>query len=501
MANAQVQQSKINGSKPEVHIDEFFKFITQCCSTEGYQGVRSLYQDNQNLKTQLKESEEVYQRTRLALSDHAAALNENSKQLNQVQAGIASIESRASEWKKKYEDSEEIRRKEGVESARLKKIADALPMIRKERDDFFKQSEGLSKSLQAKSDALRKMTSDKARLDDNLKTLRSYGADMQAFEAVQSKVISSLEAITNAALQFTKAFLFQELDPRVFHEWDSVRRDLAKERLSIPLPASNSLVAKQMRMVVGLVVLGKALKEHIFEPLYLDPSTTELISFLQSLRQKNYDHEVYVRSVFLKSHPALQKKSGEDRAANARQEVMSVLGMLVPKEKLQDCQAEVGRIFEDALQKWLPLQRIKEQIVADFNFDIEPQRGHMLELPGISQAQKHSRAKVPATASGMSNDQGTQKSAKDEESDSDDLEVHAVWPAFLADEILVLHGFFLAEKQIAMASKEVKKERRASKNNRKVPQGSEGDGTNSTSKQPNSGHFLGSGNGTSAGSN
>ncbi|KEY67600.1 hypothetical protein S7711_08273 [Stachybotrys chartarum IBT 7711] len=505
MANSQVQQSKFNGSKPELHIDEFFEFISQCCSTEGYKGVRSLYQENQNLKTQLKGSEDVYNKTRLSLSDHATALSEKSKQLNQVQEGIAGIESRASEWKKKYEDLEEVRRREGVEFARLKKIADAQPVIKKERDDLVEKLESLKKSLQAKDTALRQATSEKAVLDNSLKALRLFGIEMQSFDAMKIKVTSSLNSIKAAALQFAKDFLFQDLDPSFFHEWEALRQHLDSKGHLIPLPASNSLVAKQMRMAVGLAVLGKALQEHIFQPLYLGHSSVESTSFLQSLRQKDDSHEIYVRSILLKAHPELQKRCGEVRATYAVQEVMRVLEEVVPTDKLQECQAEVRRISADALQTWLPLQRIKEQIVADFNFDIEgPQRGHMLELPGIAQAQKHPKAKVSATASGMKNGKGTQKQGKDEESDSDDsddLETYEVWPAFLADEVPFLLGLFLVEKQTAPAAEEIKRERRASKNQKKGRQGSEANGTRLISKLRNSDHFLGSGNGTSAGSN
>lgn len=266
-------------------------------------------------------------------------------------------------------------------------------------------------------------------------------------------------------------------------------------------------------MALGLVVLGKALQKHIFQPLYLGPISTESTSFLQSLRQQDPEHEIYVRSVLLKAHPDLQKRSGEVRATNAVQEVMGALKMLVPTEKFQKCQAEVQRISEEAVDKWLSLQRVEKQIVADFNFDIEgPERGLMLDLPGIAQAQRNARAKVSATASGMKNGQGTQKSGKELKSDSDDsddLERYEVWPEFRADDVLLLKGLFVSEKQITPATDEImeeitegiKRERRASKNKQKGRQGSEGDGTNFTSKLRNSGHFLGSGTGTSAGSN
>ncbi|GAA3332244.1 hypothetical protein GCM10020331_091690 [Ectobacillus funiculus] len=75
----------------------------------------------------------------------------------------------------------------------------------------------------------------------------------------------------------------------------------------VPLPASNSLAAKQMRVVAGLIIFGEALAEHIFRPTHITHGR-ELDEVLAHLGTQNPLQEMYVRSALLKVLPDRQQK-------------------------------------------------------------------------------------------------------------------------------------------------------------------------------------------------
>ncbi|KEY74904.1 hypothetical protein S7711_10432 [Stachybotrys chartarum IBT 7711] len=333
MASSPTRQIQAKGAKPEDHVNDFLDFISQFCAKKGYQGLRDLSQENEDLKTKLKQAEPGREPQGLALL--------------------------------------------------LYEFADA----------------------------------------------RRY------------------------AKQYTKV----------------------DESYSIPLPASNSLAAKQMRVAAGLAVLATALQRQIFQPLYLGADSNEFVVFLESFREMDPQHELYLRSVLLKSHLEKQKEFGRIRAKNAAMEAMLMLQMLIPSDKLVDCMAEVTRICEDALKQWMPLQKIKQQVVANMRFEKPSEMGLALDLPVAARAPDSAKANKQRVGSKSQAGQASSTQPEDEDSSSDEEDVYVVWPAFFSGKALLQKGRFVTDEQISAAKREIKMEQKAAK--KKNRQSSESDTT------------------------
>ncbi|KFA80876.1 hypothetical protein S40288_11603 [Stachybotrys chartarum IBT 40288] len=354
MASSPTRQIQAKGAKPEDHVNDFLDFISQFCAKKGYQGLRDLSQENEDLKTKLKQAEVDCQDRRDAF--------------------ISVIENEASEWKRKFDKSESGCQLELKEMARLTEVEKAQDKIKKQRDDAISKHNSLEKDMKAKHEALLKSANERKSLEESLKALRSYCTNLSTHEDMQS----------------------------------------------------NTLAAKQMRVAAGLAVLATALQRQIFQPLYLGADSNEFVVFLESFREMDPQHELYLRSVLLKSHLEKQKEFGRIRAKNAAMEAMLMLQMLIPSDKLVDCMAEVTRICEDALKQWMPLQKIKQQVVANMRFEKPSEMGLALDLPVAARAPDSAKANKQRVGSKSQAGQASSTQPEDEDSSSDEEDVYGV---------------------------------------------------------------------------
>ncbi|KAL2261957.1 hypothetical protein VTK26DRAFT_2914 [Humicola hyalothermophila] len=133
--------------------------------------------------------------------------------------------------------------------------------------------------------------------------------------------------------------------------------------LNIPLPMSNSQVAKQMRACAVLFVLGRELCDHIFQPTYLKDAPG-LHEALDKLAKENPEHEAFLRSALL----TLGGAPDLDAIVNR---VDSSLSTLLPSAKRNDLRRELNILFTQAHEAWAFLQLLKERIAPEPGLDLE----------------------------------------------------------------------------------------------------------------------------------
>jgi hypothetical protein len=143
----------------------------------------------------------------------------------------------------------------------------------------------------------------------------------------------------------------------------------------IPLPLSNTEVARQMRTAVFLVILSSALSDYVFQPSYaLD--VDESPDFLHKIAAKDPPLGTHLRSVLLRAQSETERTSeAERRTEMALQAVMDCLDGMLSEEDEGPLRNELGRICKGASALWQGIQALDQTIVAVMELeDIPDQR-------------------------------------------------------------------------------------------------------------------------------
>ena len=311
-----------------------------------------------------------------------------------------------------------------------------------------------------------------------------------------------MTAISTKAFQWAKDFLFQNLDEKARspENWERIKKYSFMEDFQECFPASNSEAAKQVRYAIGLMVLGRMLEHRIFQLLYLsvEPSETEII--LDLLAKKDAAHQQYARSVLRKVLDEEQTLIGDERAANAAQDVMNLLKDIVPAGKHGECLSELRNIFNAALMAWKPVLKLKEAVVITFRWNKDNfRKWKRLQIPP-----QESNKSETAAKGGPKNAIIQKKPAQNRttgEMDNVDMDFYEVWPLVYVKDQVLHPGLFFVGDQFNAARDEVleeikKKHSQIRDARRRERQSGDGATGSADSKRRNSSAFLSSGGGT-----
>lgn len=290
-------------------------------------------------------------------------------------------------------------------------------------------------------------------------------------------------------------FLFQDL-PQDSLASRTMRESLKPYKFhdrsnTIPLPISNTLPAKQMRLAIGLAILGGALRRHLFQPVYNSTDANDLSASLNELAEENPDFESHARGVLLNVMDGdIQEAHGLQRAGKAYTEVLNTIAKVIPEADKAFFETELRALCNQALACWFPIQRVTERIIAEVEYTEEVDEWSRLPLPTRLPSQRGGAGDNPSddvnasgTASSPPNGSSSQAgpgrqgaaiattSGPADQAQSPTklvpLEpkpkepVYEVWPSFVAndeDATVLHHGFALTEEQVKEAKAQAEKE-------------------------------------------
>jgi hypothetical protein len=243
--------------------------------------------------------------------------------------------------------------------------------------------------------------------------------------------------------------------------WDRIRNHTAIQR-GIPLPASNSVHAKQMRPIAGLVIYARALAEYVFRPTYLSVGTGA-DDILDALPAANSFQDTLVRAVLLEVLPDHQRKRRDACAERVVEEVLVVLAAWLPADQHATFKSRLDHLTSVLCGQWQRVQKLHERVEPCFDF----------EAPDDWQTLPRWTNPVPSdnSARTMQPRQGNiERQPKQQEPESAALStgdlVKVVWPAFLATNLehstdeeegtsdLVHHGYVLTRADVRGAANE-----------------------------------------------
>lgn len=136
---------------------------------------------------------------------------------------------------------------------------------------------------------------------------------------------------------------------------------------SVPLPPSNTDVAKEMRLAVFMGLLARELNEHIFQPYYMSLSEIDIREISVDLAMKDSKKESYCRAILLAMNPEKQKMILEERKKTFLRNIGSYLLDLLPPVQYDELRQSLEAVAERACETWRSFQYNRSRYEPDFD--------------------------------------------------------------------------------------------------------------------------------------
>ncbi|KAG9506644.1 hypothetical protein J7337_000177 [Fusarium musae] len=483
-------------------INQLVTLLHQYCSEGGFDTLKGVIGENEGLRREKAKLRTAYDTNIEALSRHQTEFErqkvdfekqlssqraQNEAILKEKQAVDEGVKKRQAELTTLQEKLElqsssakqlmkEIKKKEStINVLEATNASQKETLLKAEKELATCRSE--QESMQERVDGL---TTNLGEARGRLTTFHSFVVKLDNLEARRAEVGDALDSILKNALSFVESSIGITLDDICLADvsvWARLRNHTSIQR-TIPLPASNSPAAKQMRVAAGLRIYSMALADHVFKSTYLIRNS-DFEDVLRDLETEDPVHEAFTRAVLLKIQPARQARNREARAKMVADQVSDAIADLVPSSQKETLKARLYQISLEACKAWLVIQQLLEPVRPVFSFHM-PEEWVPLPLPvpqRNSKAGPSSTAREPLASRVENQGQQTQRSsAESQPIELDDI-MQVVWPAFhvpssqLEDDVgdqvpeLVQRGHVITRSQCREAETEMSR-RNARKNAR-----------------------------------
>lgn len=184
--------------------------------------------------------------------------------------------------------------------------------------------------------------------------------------------------------------------------WKNLRSaEALKGPTQIPLPQSNSPVAKAMRIASVLSILSRTLHKHIFRPFYLMDDDAELTRLLHGVEFESPAREEHIRSTILATLPDIQRHGAKTRVQHVVREVSWVVQHLLGALPYDAFCSGLGSACALACTEWQKIQMARMKIEPYFGPPYDEFDWQALPLPEFE-----GRKGSPQVRSGASSARG-----------------------------------------------------------------------------------------------
>ncbi|RBR08882.1 uncharacterized protein FIESC28_10062 [Fusarium coffeatum] len=483
-------------------IHQLVSLLNQYCSDGSFDTLKGVVGENEELKRDTAKLQTAYDTNIQALSRHQA---ETKRQNDDFEKQLSSQRAQNEATLKAKQAAEDNIKKHKGQLATLQDKLEGQSLAAKQLMNEIKKKESTISSLEDfKASQQEKATkaekelatlrsaekSMQSRINDlardleeahgRLMTFHSIMVKLDKFEARRAEIGDALDSILNNCLGFVESFIGVALDDTCLTDttiWGRVRNHASIQR-TIPLPASNSPAAKQMRVAAGLRIYSIALADNVFRSTYLTQNN-DLDDVLRDLETEDPLHEAFARAVLLKIQPTRQARTREVRVKMVVDQVSDALADLVPISQRQAFEARLRQVSAEACNAWSVVQQLLEPVRPVFS-------SHMFEdwvaFPSLT-AQRNGKTesscgagKPLVTRTEKSDREGQSPTAESQSMETDDI-IQVVWPAFSVpssqqeDDVgnqvpeMVHRGYVITRSQIKDAEEEMSR-RNARKNAR-----------------------------------
>ncbi|EGU82142.1 hypothetical protein FOXB_07345 [Fusarium oxysporum f. sp. conglutinans Fo5176] len=430
-------------------INQLVTLLHQYCSEGGFDTLKGVVGENEELKRDKARLQTAYDTNIEALSRHKTEFErqkvdfekqigsqkaQNEAILKAKQAADESIKKRQAELtalQEKLEMQSSSAKQLMNEIKKKESMINALEATNASQQENLTKAEKESATFQSAKESMQKrvngLTTSLDEVRGRLTTFHSFVVKLDNFEARRGEVI------LRNALSFVESSIGIALDEACLTDiavWGRLRNHASIQR-TIPLPASNSPAAKQMRVAAGLRIYSMALADHVFKSTYLTQNS-DFEDVLRDLETEDPLHEAFTRAVLLKIQPARQTRNREARAKMVADQVSDAIADLVPPSQKETLKARLYQVSLEACNAWLVIQQLLEPVRPVFSLHMPedwvplpssvPQRNSKAGLSGV--------AREPlATRVENQGQEIQQPNAESQPIEIDDI-MQVIWPAF-----------------------------------------------------------------------
>ncbi|KAK2024526.1 hypothetical protein LX32DRAFT_598617, partial [Colletotrichum zoysiae] len=312
----------VHSQRSEDIFNDFVSFISKFCTDKSFQDLKAKIEDYNTLQKRLDETKTAYDKNLEELlrltADRKAEKEEFEKKIEeQTKQHVRVMEDKAAAHRKlKAEQDSTTTLKGKIKSleeevgrsiatskkheANIAKLESTMGVQARNLESAKKEAAVLRDELQSTTKQLNTQSEALERAGGKLATFRSYTATLVPLKDVRVEISEILDSSFKDALALFRAYLGRDIDRNRLQDskfWDRVRDHVAIHR-TIPLPASNSVDAKQMRATAGLAIYSRALEKYVFRPTYLSLGT-DAEDVLDELPAVDSFQDALVRAVLL----------------------------------------------------------------------------------------------------------------------------------------------------------------------------------------------------------
>lgn len=241
--------------------------------------------------------------------------------------------------------------------------------------------------------------------------------------------------------------------------WDAIRSYTTVSHRRIPLPVTNSPVAKHVRIAALLSITSTILKEQVFQPNYLLKQNNEICDLLDEIIDEDAKREQHLRAELVALLPDRQKENGKARVESAVKRIASYCIPLVPKDKDPSFMAALESLCKRAYKGWAELQRYRQRVEPVFQKDPDV-KWLLLPLPNQTSDGKSQNGQSSTRVSSQNSGTGSPRATylePAEQAEFAEIKV-VVWPGFILTDLedfeSISGGLVLSAADVEAALKE-----------------------------------------------
>ncbi|RAL06618.1 uncharacterized protein BO97DRAFT_380088, partial [Aspergillus homomorphus CBS 101889] len=371
----------------------FFDQLKALSPSAGYEIIMNIYEDNRKLQSRLDEMSIKVGKKEVAI-DEMFEVNEKGKsQHRETMAHVQKLE-------------KVIQEKESLVEKQIQELRDRDTQVKKLTAEIKKQAEHLARTkqecgtlqgtIEAKDTIITDLKSDKTDLNDCLTRLEKINSDIKEanqnlktslgdtqarlyriegftighLDGEENTLIDSFTGLWELAKTKLNSAFAVDLPPENLQNisaWSKLRESHLTRTHRIPLPCSNSLAAKQIRLALVLAILAREINQHVFQPIYILPTDPHIRKTLKYLAGTDYEKESFCRSLLQSINSDMQEKSLQTIIKNVVSSVLCYIEDIIPDTQRASVCSEIEAIVRKAAEIWQPIRRSKRMYEPDFD--------------------------------------------------------------------------------------------------------------------------------------
>ncbi|KAF2815691.1 uncharacterized protein BDZ99DRAFT_514338 [Mytilinidion resinicola] len=268
-------------------------------------------------------------------------LKEREHEITDLKTQVQESQAKATEFSKKLSESRD----------RVAKLEESLDKTRREH-------EGLKKEFEGTDGQLKELLNFSAPLDDrNLQT-----------------TANELENLWQSASSLIAKFLGKNLPDQMLQKhWGKLHENSIFKH-EIPLPQSNSDIAKEMRIATVLGNLARLVNKHIFQSVYLLDESDGLHDLLRRQAVVENRKETFVRGILLSMFPEEQEEEAGKRIDWVVEDLTKEVGIrdVLTTDVVGTFERELEIFLAQAQRVWRSVQCSKQRLEPSFEYIPKP---------------------------------------------------------------------------------------------------------------------------------